>query len=236
MARIYGTSYSDNGTFQMLDTYPGFPPRIRFFSVLEGTINSDQIYAGEGNDIARGKGGNDEIYGGYGDDDLDGGADHDTIYGGFGWDIIRGREGNDTLFGANPATASYPNPGIGEIDTLTGGNGRDTFVLGDATNIYYDDGYNPILLQDLREGANDYALITDFTDGFDTIRLKGGETYSLRAFSDGTVSGIGIYVEKGFSYEGRLRLPLADELIGVVQGGSLASLQINYGSAITTIT
>ena len=51
--------------------------------------------------------------------------------------------------------------GANEIDTLTGDAGDDNFILGDATNAYYN----------TKASAGDYALITDFSTG-DTIQLK----------------------------------------------------------------
>jgi hypothetical protein len=89
----------------------------------------------------------------------------DTLVGGSGDDSLYGDNFNDSLVGNNGADTlngtSSTAEGANEIDTLTGGIGNDVFVLGDASNAYYNTGAR----------ASDYALITDFTAG-DKIRIK----------------------------------------------------------------
>ncbi|NEP28363.1 MAG: hypothetical protein F6K49_42845, partial [Moorea sp. SIO3I6] len=63
------------------------------------------------------------------------------------------------------------NPGVNEIDILTGGAGADTFVIGDQNNAYY---VGAGLF-----GFNDYAVITDFQSGTDEIQLKSGINYTF---------------------------------------------------------
>lgn len=262
MPMILGSSYNDNNTFQLLPTPPGMPPRIRYFPQINGTDSPDNIYANSGDDIANGGGGDDYVDGGFGNDSLSGDAGNDTIEGYFGNDTLNGGIGNDTLKGGRDndvlnggsgddvligaGSQSYgggfedPPPGRGEIDTLSGGTGRDTFVLGDANNVYYDDGNNPWFLLDPERGNSDFALITSFTNGWDTIQLKGGETYRLESITVGSISGIGIFVDRGFTTIGnspfQIIVPVAEELIGIVQGVSISALEINNGSSITTIT
>lgn len=245
MAIIYGTAYNDNGTFQILPTpiFPGrpSPPLIRFFPILEGTEEADEIYGLRGNDIALGYGGDDSLFGGNDNDELSGGEGNDVIRGGLFFDLLNGDAGDDVLIGVETDPLSFTvSPGWNEIDRLTGGAGADTFVLGDAENVYYDDGENQLFSSDL--GYTDYALLVDFTDGQDTIQLKGGVTYNLVPTTVGSDSGIGIYVEKGtreipiFRFGGSISIPLPDELIGIVQGASLSALTITDGTDITTIT
>jgi Ca2+-binding RTX toxin-like protein len=68
--------------------------------------------------------------------------------------------------------------GKGEIDTLTGGSGTDTFVLGENGDITVDNGTrvpiqrNSPAIYYLGKGDSDYALITDFTVGEDVILLS----------------------------------------------------------------
>lgn len=84
-----------------------------------------------------------------------------------GNDWLQGRTGADTLIGS-------PTTGIGEIDLLVGGGGTDTFVLGDESTVYYNDG------RARTTGLADYALIVDFNIEQDTIQLAGAATdYSL---------------------------------------------------------
>jgi hypothetical protein len=73
--------------------------------------------------------------------------------------------------------ASGNNFGVGEVDTLLGSSGRDTFVLGDGDRVYYDDG------DPLTKGEQDYALILDFNAREDVIQLQGSaDLYRLDFF------------------------------------------------------
>ncbi len=85
---------------------------------------------------------------------------NDLIIGGSGNDTLFGEVGDDTLNGTDADAA-----GALEIDTLTGGAGADVFILGDTQTAYYSTG-----------GNLDYAVITDFTNGIDTLQLHGSAT------------------------------------------------------------
>ena len=142
---------------------------------ITGDGGADTILGEEGNDTIFGGAGNDILIGGIGDDNLSGGNGKDTITGGVGNDFLNGGSGNDRLSGVDSSTY-----GTGEIDTLSGGFGRDTFVLGDADNVFYDDG------DALTTGESDFALITDFNSRQDSIELSGSaEFYTLDFFSSG---------------------------------------------------
>ncbi|WZI66460.1 MAG: family 16 glycosylhydrolase [Gloeotrichia echinulata IR180] len=153
------------------------------------------------------------LSGGTGDDVLEkqfgnifGGAGNDILKGGSGNNTLNGGNGNDILIGVNSTAVQ---PGLGEIDILTGGAGQDKFVLGDATKFYYNDGNN------LVAGLGDYALITDFNAVQDFIQLSGkASDYLLGAVS--FVSGTGIY--RDTNTDGALSS--TDELIAVVQGNT----------------
>ncbi len=68
-----------------------------------------------------------------------------------------GTSGNDVITGnADNNIIS----GKGGFDELTGNGGKDTFVLGDSSNLYYQSN-----------GGEDFALINDFTPGEDIIQL-----------------------------------------------------------------
>ncbi|NEO64641.1 MAG: hypothetical protein F6J98_31230, partial [Moorea sp. SIO4G2] len=126
---------------------------------LRGDAGDDSLIGGLGEDTLSGGSGNDSLRGGSGNDTLSGGSGNDSLRGGSGNDSLSGGLGQDTIVGVDPTSS---NPGINEIDTLTGGAGADTFVLGDSNNPYYVGG-----------GAADYAEITDFVSGTDTIQLHG---------------------------------------------------------------
>ena len=174
---------------------------------VEGTNSSDKLF---------GQSGNDSINGGSGDD---------TLYGYKGKDTLLGGVGNDIINGAGLAynnTTSSQSFGDNEIDTLTGGAGKDTFQLWGGSgrsgiNVYYD-----------AAGSSDYALITDFNPAEDIIQLtsKAGASttmqsvsYLLGASPDGSATNTGLYIDKPGTQ--------ADELIAILQNNAQGSLDIN---------
>ena len=126
---------------------------------LFGERGDDQLIADAGNDTVNGGEGNDIVFGGNGNDILTGEAGRDELVGGEGNDFLSGGNGDDRLTGVDP---SIPGLGFvfGEIDSFTGGGGRDTFVLGAGTQVFYND-----------LGNTDYALINDFNISRDLIEL-----------------------------------------------------------------
>ena len=62
---------------------------------INGTGESDLIYAGSGNDTVKGNDGDDKIYGGSGSDTINGNNGCDTIIGGYGADKLTGGNGDD---------------------------------------------------------------------------------------------------------------------------------------------
>lgn len=176
-------------------------------NILNGKLGNDYIGGGNGNDY---------LYGEDGDDQLQGNAGNDKLYGGIG---------NDRLVGASLAFAGET--GIGNTDTLTGGEGKDTFILGGVqgsgefieTTRFYNDG------NVFTSGTSDYALITDFKVGEDLIQLAGKATdYAIKVSpiaSDLVTSAIYL---KGVTVKG---IQLSDELIAVVQNVAVADLNLN---------
>ncbi|MEG4344248.1 RHS repeat-associated core domain-containing protein [Microcoleus sp. A003_D6] len=180
--------------------------------ILNGTDADDTISGRQGNDKIFGNSGQDVLSGNLNDDYLDGekgqdiligGDGNDSLVGGLGNDAIKGDSGNDLLTGVD---INAINPGIEEIDTLTGGGGSDIFVLGDVNNTYYDNL------------DSDYALITDFNAGEDSIQLHGkADDYLLVPFSQANQTGTAIY-----------RKAAQNELISILEGGANLSLSGNY--------
>lgn len=126
-----------------------------------------------GDDILRGRDGDDQIFGRSGDDVIEGGAGDDILQGA----DIRPIFSRDTL--ASDGYDPY------ELDTLTGGAGADTFVVGVAGGLLYE--YN--------SSGNGYhddpgrAIITDFNaaEG-DVIQLYGdANQYLLEETATGTL-------------------------------------------------
>ncbi|MES1022475.1 hypothetical protein ABN584_06190 [Gloeocapsa sp. BRSZ] len=131
-----------------------------------------------------------------------------VLHGRAGTDLLVGNAGNDILVGTDGT--------VGDKDTLTGGSGRDTFVLGNATSVFYDDRNGTT------SGFSDYALITDFNINDDFIRLNGKRTdYFLSASSGEGNLPKGTAIFRKVNGE-------ADELIAIIQGSSSLSLNGNY--------
>ncbi|MFN5871700.1 MAG: sodium:calcium exchanger, partial [Aphanizomenon sp.] len=92
-------------------------------------------------------------------------SQNDNINTASGNDTINSGAGDDNIDGVNGASLT---PGLGEIDSLTGGTGSDRFILGNATKVYYDDANT------LTNGSSDYANINDFNiANGDIIQLQG---------------------------------------------------------------
>ena len=143
---------------------------------LFGDGGNDTIGGGAGRDFILGAEGNDSIAGNRGNDLLFGGNGNDSITGNQGNDLIFGEAGNDSLLGGRGNDFIQGSSGVDldELDTLTGGEGNDTFVLGNTNGVFYDDGDNSTA------GNSNLAVITDFDGDRDTIQLKGSaEIYSL---------------------------------------------------------
>lgn len=145
---------------------------------IGGSIGQDLIFGEEGHDFLEGNSGQDKLFGEEGNDRLLGQLGDDVLIGGSGYDRIVGGRGSDTLIGVDVESFT---PGEGEIDFYQGGQGKDAFVLGDALEVYYDDGKNQGL------GLSDFVVIADFQSDQDVIRLNGSaDQYQLESFLGGT--------------------------------------------------
>jgi Ca2+-binding RTX toxin-like protein len=99
-------------------------------------------------------------------DRITGSSGADLLIGLAGNDVISGGDGDDIIIGHSMVGAKN------EVDTLTGGRGADRFVLAG--------GY-------LGDGANGYALITDFSLAQrDQLILARGLRYTFRQTATGT--------------------------------------------------
>lgn len=94
-----------------------------------------------------------------------------------------GGSGNDRLSGVDPfANEDF---GADTIDTLTGGSGRDTYIVGDGDNVFYAE-----------VGSRDYALITDYEFGRDRLDVAGSrENYTIGFTSGRLPDGLAVYFE-----------------------------------------
>ena len=156
--------------------------------------SNDTEIGGNGNDTLNGNFGSDTQLGENGDDLLIGDFDFDNRFGasdtfGFsnGDDVQIGGNGNDTLTGGSgndKQNGTGGSLGVGEIDELTGGSDSDTFVLGDRQTVFY-----------AGQNVFDYALITDFEVGQDTIELNSAANYVIAATTGNLPQGTGIYLD-----------------------------------------
>ncbi|MEH1863566.1 MAG: SdiA-regulated domain-containing protein [Nostoc sp.] len=160
--------------------------------ILDGGAADDILLGELGNDNLNGGAGNDNLNGGAGNDNLNGGTGNDTILGGLGNDILAGGGGNDRLIAWGGGT--------NEIDRLNGDGDADTYILGDASSVFY-----------ANSGNGDYADIVSF-QASDRIQLKGSaDNYFLgsASVSGFSSSSVGIFANNGTQLE----------LIAVVESG-----------------
>ena len=105
----------------------------------------------------------------------------------------------DPLTGINLSDNSYP--GRDRLDPITGASSLDVFVLGNTTNVFYNDSNST----NTTESKNGYAQIRNFDNNIDKIQLHGeSNDYVLGS----TNKGQAIY----------LKTSGEDELIGILEG------------------
>ena len=117
--------------------------------LIEGTTNTDLIFAGSGSDQIIGQGDRGTIYGESGNDTVFGLSDGTRLYGGAGNDFLMsmstvegarghlsGGTGDDRIFASDAISFAYGGTGNDEVSILfnlggeaTGGSGIDTLVL-----------------------------------------------------------------------------------------------------------
>jgi len=137
---------------------------------LEGYDADDYLDGGSGNDTLDGMDGNDVLRGDSGADRLRGGSGNDFLYGGAGADQLLGEEGDDVLFG-----------GVGEADRLTGGAGKDRFLvnLQSFQEKYYANDWDRI------RGHRSYRTVTRVEDAIvDRAREDSVTTFGVNSGSD----------------------------------------------------
>jgi VCBS repeat-containing protein len=153
----------------------------------------------------------DQIAGGIGSDALSGNAGDDFLTGNRGNDFLAGGDGSDRLVGVDESNnlilANFP--GAGEVDTLTGGAGADTFGLGDRSKPFYLGG-----------GGTDAAIITDFNPAEgDILELNGFPSDYALVFEDTDKIAVDIYYKNALG---------GTDLIAVLNGLTDFDLNGNY--------
>ena len=180
-----------------------------------GTSGNDYFrYRGNDSLLGQGNAGNDTIWGDRYNDSLYGGAGKDILLGDIGNDFLVGGSGNDILVGGsgNDMLRGFSWGYNQEIDTLIGGRGSDTFMLGDTTGGFYLGGRT----SNGRDAS--YALIKDWNPIIDRIQLhRGSSRYQLiqnRNWLGSSMNDTGIYV--------------GNDLIGVIQDSTNVSFSRDF--------
>ncbi|WP_295535756.1 S8 family serine peptidase [Synechococcus sp. UW140] len=141
-----------------------------------------------------------------------------VLWGSTSNDKILGGNGNDIITGAVKTGATAVSLGKGQIDTLTGGAGKDVFVLGDSRGVFYNDNLNA------NSGSSDYALITDFSLIDDKLQLLSGSY--LTTVSGGNLS---LYWDRNKNGSLNLSGNNQDEMIAKLSNvTSLSNTNINW--------
>ncbi|MFO7628408.1 MAG: S8 family serine peptidase [Prochlorococcaceae cyanobacterium] len=128
-------------------------------------------------------------------------------------DTITGGAGDDQIAGVTATGSTAASLGKGQIDTLVGGAGADTFLLADGRGVFYVGGNSRNM------GTGDYALIADFNaaEG-DRLQLRQGLSFLARTVDLGGITTTEIYLSDGNAVLGN-----GDDLIARLQGVALAS-------------
>ncbi len=164
---------------------------------VAGTLGTDTLYGGEGNDVLRGEndlsdtavGSADRLFGGAGHDVVYGGAGDDVLWGNNGMDYLNGGAGNDTLYIEGDRGDNY----TGELDfelplitvegvvltgaAVAGGAGSDRFIVDDSST----DGLVGGLIEDFE--------VTNPSEKIDLSEFSSLRSFAELNFSDLMVNG-----------------------------------------------
>ena len=138
--------------------------------IVYGGNGNDQILAGDGDNFVNAGAGDDYIGTGEGNDTINAGLGNDIIQAGDGDDVLNGGDGIDLISGDDSTAGDETIDGnlftVTSDDTLLGGEGNDTFVVGaeeDATGVTVIGGVSDL------DNAGEEARYTDFEDDDGTI-------------------------------------------------------------------
>ncbi len=139
---------------------------------LSGGEGTDFLSGGEGDDSLSGGTGSDLLFGGDGDDTLEGDAGGDFLQGGLGADSLSGGDGNDRLDGTFTLGDALFGPFDEDAaDTLDGGSGDDTLLIGAGDVATGGDGADTFITGSYVEAADLAGTVTDFDPSVDVIEV-----------------------------------------------------------------
>ena len=193
------------------DPFAGDPRPVTYgtdgHDSLTGTADDEILVGGLGQDYINGGDGDDLIYGGD-PDDPDAELNHNVIYGGAGNDEIHmgsrgwgdgGDSGNDTIYGGEGGDSLFGNDTIeGHSDMLYGAGGNDG-LSGDAGDTLSggegDDTFNiQSALNGLARADQEIVTVTDFDPTNENVYISNtGDFYgsgSVLTFVDTTIDGV----------------------------------------------
>jgi surface antigen len=171
-------NYAWNGAFNARTLSPSQLQGTKFV-YLGGAVTPPPSPPSSGGQVFTGGPGNDILTGHNTNDTLIGNAGNDTLYGEAGNDYLNGGAGNDYLDGY----ASFNSP---DFDTLEGGAGADTFVLGNSRQgmFYLGNGQATIADYNFRDdyiqlsgNRNQYRLTPQGNDTL--VQTSGGDTLAV---------------------------------------------------------
>gem|GEM_PF-2404064 len=131
LAGLYPDRLLGNGTLSFAMATPPAGSGVVAGVFLFGTVETNTLSGGDGDDVVIGAVGNDTLNGGAGTDELLGNAGDDILNGGNGNDVLLGGAGNDHLYAGNGNDVL--DGGAGD-DVLDGGNNGANQLLGGAGN------------------------------------------------------------------------------------------------------
>ncbi|HAA30694.1 MAG TPA: calcium-binding protein [Cyanobacteria bacterium UBA8553] len=154
--KVFGTSGDDFQVYLRDNTYLGY-----------GLAGNDVITGNTANDVINGSVGNDSLGGRGGNDFLMGKNGNDVLFGNDGSDYLDGGAGNDYLDGF----AYGVNSNADQFDTLIGGTGADTFVLGGLGSVYYR-GAGYAVIKDWSAASSDSILVAGDYNLYSQLNLN----------------------------------------------------------------
>ncbi|RCJ14910.1 hypothetical protein A6S26_09640 [Nostoc sp. ATCC 43529] len=164
---------------------------------INGGSGNDTIFGSGGNDIIVGADGIDRLFGGGGNDDLSGNAGNDTLSGSIGNDTLFGGSGSDSLSGGsdNDILIGFNGVSGNELDTLRGGSGADTFVLGNTSRSFYlnSTGSSFATIVDFDFSQGDKIRVNGSVSGYTlnkNINLSGGSALDTQIFRNGDLIAV----------------------------------------------
>ena len=191
---------------------------------ISGTIDSDVVASGggddaidcaEGNDVAAAFEGDDVVEGGDGLDILNGNEGVDEVIGGSGDDIAYGGDGNDAIDGGSGDDVLTGDRGV---DELTGGDGADTFALMAQLDSETNTSLSLDVITDYEVGIDRLAISADVLSQISfsiTDYNSDGASDCVLSFTTGQVFGVVLNINSSSSIQSDVLAASIDDFVAV---------------------